>query len=53
MYVLDRLPIWAIYLLTVGLGLLVTEVGFRVGVRLRRRDPSLEDGAMTGAVVGG
>ena len=53
MYVLDRLPIWVIYLLTVGLVLLVTEVGFRVGVRLRRRDPSLEDGAMTGAVVGG
>jgi len=53
MFIRDSLPIWAVYLLTVGLILLVAEIGFRVGVRLQRRDPSSLKGAMTGAVVGG
>jgi len=53
MSILDRLPIWAIYLLTVGLALLVAEIGFRSGVRLRRRDPAALKGSMIGAVVGG
>lgn len=53
MSIFDRFPIWAIYLLTVGLVLLVAEIGFRVGVRLQRRDPSALKGSMSGAVVGG
>lgn len=52
MSILDRFPIWAIYLLTVGLALLVAELGFRVGVRVRRRDPAALKGSMISAVVG-
>jgi hypothetical protein len=53
MFILDPLPIWAVYLLTVGLVLLAAEIGFRAGVRLHRHDPSAEKGTTTGAVVGG
>jgi hypothetical protein len=53
MSILDRLPISIIYLLTVGLVLLAAEVGFRIGVQVRRRDPAALKGSMTGAVVGG
>lgn len=52
MSTLDRLPIWVIYLLTVGLALLVAEIGFRGGVLLRRRDPAALKGSMITAVVG-
>lgn len=52
MSTLDRLPIWVIYLLTVGLALLVAEIGFRGGVLLRRRDPAALKGSMISAVVG-
>jgi len=50
--ILDRVPIWAIYSLTVGLVLLAAEAGFRLGVRLQRRDPSSGKGSMIGAVTG-
>ncbi len=53
MSMLDRIPIWVIYLFTVGLVLLVTEIGFRLGLRLQRRDPSSLKGSVTAAVVAG
>ena len=53
MSLLDRLPIVAIYVLTAGLVLLTAEIGFRLGVRLRRRDPSFLQGSMPIAEVGG
>jgi hypothetical protein len=53
MSMLDRVPIWAIYLFTVVLVLLVTEIGFRLGVWLRRRDPSFLQGSMPVAEVAG
>jgi hypothetical protein len=53
MSMLDRIPIWAIYLFTVGLVLLVTEIGFRLGLWLQRRDPASLKGSVTAAVVTG
>jgi hypothetical protein len=50
---LDRLPVWAIYVLTAGLVLLTAEIGFRLGVRLRRRDPRFLQGSMPIAEVAG
>ena len=51
MLILDPLPIWGVYLLTVGFALLAAEVGFRAGTRLHSRDPSSQKGAVTGALV--
>jgi hypothetical protein len=53
MSILDQLPIWVIYLLTVGSVLLAAEIGFRLGLRLQRRDPSSLKGSVTAAVVAG
>jgi hypothetical protein len=53
MSILDRLSIVAIYVLTAGLVLLTAEIGFRLGVWLRRRDPSFLQGSMPVAEVAG
>jgi hypothetical protein len=53
MSALDRLPVWVIYLLTAGLVLLTAEIGFRLGVRLRCRDPRFLQGSMPIAEVAG
>ena len=53
MVVLDKLPIWAVYLLTVVLVLVAAEIGFRVGMWLQRRDPDSKGSPVTGTVVGG
>ena len=52
MVILDNLPLWAVYLITVALLLLATEIGFRIGIRLQRRDSSLEGQPVTNTVVG-
>jgi hypothetical protein len=52
---LDFLPIWGIFVLTVGLCLLSVEVGFWLGKRWRRRHPEQEGGdiaTMLGATLG-
>ncbi len=51
--ILDRFPLWVVYLITVAVVLVAAEIGFRVGVGLQRRDPSAGKTPMTGAVVGG
>ena len=53
MVILDRFPIWAVYLGTVALVLVAAEIGFRIGIWLQRRDPESEKTPMTGVVVGG
>lgn len=53
MDLLDQLPIWAVYILTVIVLLLAVEVGFRLGVRQMDRDPSSKDSRMTATVAGG
>ena len=53
MSLLDRLSIVAIYVLTAGLVLLTAEIGFRLGVWLRRRDPRFLQGSMPIAEVAG
>jgi len=53
MVLLDRFPIWAVYLATVALVLAFAEIGFRLGLWLQRRDPSALKGQMMGVVVGG
>jgi hypothetical protein len=53
MSILDKLPIWAVYLLTVAVVLVAAEIGFRIGLGQQRRDPTSGKGQMTGAVVGG
>ncbi len=53
MSLLDRLSISIIYVLTAGLAVLVAEIGFRLGVRLRRRDPRFLQGSMPIAEVAG
>ena len=52
MVILDRFPLWAVYVVTVVVVLIAAEVGFRLGLWLQRRDPSGKT-PMTGAVVGG
>ncbi len=52
MYFIDQFPLWLVYLLTVGLFLLVAEIGFRIGTLMHRRNPTAQKGPTTGAVVG-
>lgn len=53
MAILDMLPLWGVYVVTVILLLVAAEIGFRIGLQFRKRDPSFGDGAMRGVVVGG
>ena len=53
MVILDKLPIWAVYVGTVVVVLIAAEIGFRIGMWLQRRDPDSGKTPMTGAVVGG
>jgi hypothetical protein len=53
MVIIDRFPLWAVYLGTLALVLVAAEIGFRIGIWLQRRDPSSEKKPITGAVVGG
>jgi hypothetical protein len=53
MVILDQSPIWVVYLVTVAIALVAAEVGFRIGMWLRRRDPESGKTPLTGAVVGG
>ena len=53
MVLLDNFPIWVVYLGTVAMQLLVAEIGFRIGIRIQRRDPSAEGQPITNTVVGG
>jgi hypothetical protein len=53
MVILDTFPIWAVYVGTVVVVLIATEIGFRIGMWLQRRDPDSGKTPMTGAVVGG
>ena len=48
---LDALPIWAVYLLTVGVGLVAVEVGFYVGRSWHKRS-GYEKSEGVGALVG-
>jgi len=55
MHFIDYLPIWAVYLLTVGFGLLIEELGFQVGKYFKKHRPQLTDshiGTMLGATLG-
>jgi len=52
---LDYLPIWAIFLLTIGLGLLAVELGFHLGRYWKERHPEEYEGhigAMIAATLG-
>lgn len=53
MSILDRLSTGVIFVLTAALVLLAAEIGFRLGVRLRRRDPRFLQGSMPIAEVAG
>jgi len=53
MILLDQSPLWVVYVVTVVLALVFAEIGFRLGLWLRRRDPDSGRTAISGAVVGG
>lgn len=53
MAIVDMFPVWAVFLGTVVLVLLGAEVGFRIGIWSKRRDPVSKKTAMAGTVVGG
>lgn len=53
MVLLDIFPFWAVYLGTVVLLLLMAEIGFRIGIRIQRRDSSAMGQPITNTVVGG
>ena len=53
MVLFDHLPIWLIFLLTLGLTLLAAEIGFRLGLWHQRRQPEGEKDAAGGTLVGG
>jgi hypothetical protein len=51
MNLLDYLPIWVIYLLTVGLSLLAVELGYRMGILRKRHHPD-EDETIINTMLG-
>jgi hypothetical protein len=53
MVLLDQLPIWAVYVVTVVVVLVAAEIGFRLGRWLQRRDPESGTTVVSGTVVGG
>ena len=53
MVLLDKFPLWAVYIGTVAAVLLAAEIGFRIGLWTNRRDPASKKPAIAGAVVGG
>jgi hypothetical protein len=53
MVILDMFPLWAVYVGTVVVVLVAAEIGFRIGLWLKRRDPDSVGTTMTAAVVGG
>ena len=53
MVILDALPIWAVFVVTVILVLIAAELGFRLGMWLQRRDPEAGKTPISGTVVGG
>jgi hypothetical protein len=53
MVLLDMFPLWAVYVITVILVLVVAEIGFRLGLWLQRRDPDSGKAPVSGTVVGG
>jgi hypothetical protein len=52
MVILDWFPIWAVYILTVVIVLIATEIGFRAGRWLRSRDASLGESYTTSSLLG-
>jgi len=55
MHLFDYLPIWAVYLLTIGLGLIAVELGFRYGTYWKEGHPDEQEshiGAMIAATLG-
>ena len=50
---MDLLPIWAFFTGMVIVTLAVSEVGFRIGIRMQDRGSNAGDSRMTGSVVGG
>jgi hypothetical protein len=53
MVLVDVFPLWAVYIGTVIAVLLAAEIGFRIGMLAKRRDPTSKKPAMAGTVVGG
>jgi len=53
MVILDRFPIWAVYVGTVAVVLVAAEIGFRIGTWLQRREPDSGKAPVAGTVVGG
>ena len=53
MEILDSLPLWGVFLVTLIAVLLAAEIGFRIGIWLKHRDPETDKINLTGAVVGG
>ena len=51
---LDLIPLWAFFLITIGLLLLATEGGFQAGLAWQRRDPEKDTaiGSMVAATLG-
>ena len=49
--IIDGLPLWALYIITIAIVLISAEAGWRLGNRRRQR-PDHEEDAPVGAVVG-
>jgi hypothetical protein len=53
MFILDILPMWGVFLLTLVLVLIAAEIGYRIGIWLQQRNDSTGQTPITGAMVGG
>lgn len=53
MEIVDKIPIWAVFVVMVFGVLLAAEIGFRIGIWLHDRSSSRKETRMTGVVVGG
>lgn len=51
MVLFDGLPLWAIFILTIAIALLAVEVGFRVGLWLKVRYPSMGESRMVSPLI--
>lgn len=53
MKILDQFPLWVIFIGTILVVLLASEVGFRLGLWLQAKYPGLGKSSMTGPLIGG
>ena len=50
-HLIDAMPLWMIYLLTIGLGFLAVELGFRFGIYWKKRNPAEQENQIASMIT--